>query len=185
MKKILIGLIIVIGLIFIGVISTNNNSNDNTTSSYTDNTASGYDDSSSTNDADKEMQDYLKEVLPYVRDLEDEINTIGELSIEGSNNPPLLLDYGFKSDVNEVCDNLRNTIYDIQDMRVSDDAKVQKLHNYLLNAVHEWEYVSATFPVGIETLNSSMIRSSASHMENGKQYIQQAENLLDEYSNNY
>jgi hypothetical protein len=95
-----------------------------------------------------------------------------ELNGQAGQDPSMLADSDWQIDMASTLVDMQRYIQDVQAINPPD--AVADVHDTLLQAMDEYQFVVDNFPTALDTLDSSLIDECTSHMKNGNDLVGQA-----------
>lgn len=125
-----------------------------------------------------DIKEYSEAIVPNVKEIQSDLNEVIDIATEGSENPYLLTNKDYLEEVESISDDFYFDIQDVKDLDVGNDSDVKNVHDLILKAMDEFEFVAVNLPVATNNLDSELVQECSIHMKQGGNYFSQASELV-------
>ena len=128
---------------------------------------------------------YRDQILSPLQNIATDLQTIQMMSRLGANDPAVLLTPTYSDAIQTVADDLRKNIVKVRAADTKNDPELQNIHNHLLQAMDELEFIANNFPIGVRNMDANLITKCKEALDRSSSYLEQATNLLTDYQSKY
>lgn len=120
------------------------------------------------------IQEYSVESLPKIVEINESLDVLRTLSNEVVQDPSLLFDASFQDLIESTSTLFGLRIQAVKDIEAGNDPDVVAIHQLVLKAMDEFDFVATNFPIATKNLDTDLMEQCATHMRNGASYFDEA-----------